>query len=170
VVTRTIALVLLASGAAFAAPDAGTVCVAKDGVRAVVSVDYDVHETDYDLNAAKLVIGYPASVGLPGTASDDPVRQRVTALQGKQPGDLRVVAHDADAAGARKLFLVVASFADTPGEFDDGVRPGETAAVRFDCTEGARISDGDFTCQVESSNDIQSNPLAISCTVKIAGK
>ncbi len=164
------ALVLLVSGAAIAAPDAGTACVAKDGMRAVVSVDYDVHATDYDLNAAKLVVGYPTSVSLPGTASDDSVRQRVTALQGKQPGDLRVVAHDADAAGANQLFLVVASFADTPGEFDDGVRPGATAAVRFDCTDGAPISDADFTCKVESANDIHSNPLAMSCTVKIASK
>src|SRR5262249_46339362 len=113
---------------------------------------------------------YPASVSLPGTASDESVRQRVTAAQGKQPGDLRVVAHDIDAGGTNKLNLVVASFADTPGEFDDGVRPGPTAAVQFDCTDGARISDRDFTCQVESSNDIHSNPLAITCTVKIAAK
>ncbi|MCW5889680.1 MAG: hypothetical protein KIT14_03930 [bacterium] len=162
------ALVLLASGAALAAPDASSVCVGKDGVRAVVSIDYDVRETDYDLNAAKLVVVYPASVSLPGTGSADTVRQRVSALQGKQPGDVRVVAHDADAAGARDLYLVVASFADTPSEFNDGVRPGDTAAVQFDCTDGARIAADDFTCRVESSNDIHSNPLAITCTVRVA--
>jgi hypothetical protein len=157
---KRIAILGLMLGAAtsVAAPDA---CDATRGVRVVVAVDYDQRPGNADLNAVKLVVTHPSTIGLPAEA----VRDRVKTLG--TTGDVRAVPGVFGTPAAPQLNVVLASFGDALGETGDGIAPGDAVDVHFVCAGTTRPTEADLGCRVESANDILSNPIAATCAARV---
>ncbi len=162
---RVVSLVLLGIGAAtsVAAPDAPPLaCEPGRGVHVVVAIAYDRRPGAPDVNAIKLVVTHPPTIGLPSGG----VRDRVKTLG--TTGDVRAVPGVFGTPAAPELNIVLAAFGDTPGETGDGIAPGDAVDIRFDCAGTMRPTDADVGCRVESANDIQSNPITATCAARVA--
>jgi hypothetical protein len=151
----------VATCVAAAAPDGGPMaCDATKGAHVVVAVKYDPVGTNRDLNAAKLVVEYPTTLRLVPE-----LRERTRVLATK--GDVRAVPGVFGTDAAPQLNLVIASFADTPGDIGDGIPPGDVVDVHFDCAGTSLPADGQIGCRVDSANDIFGNPLQTTCTARL---
>jgi hypothetical protein len=152
----------LGAATSVAAPDA---CDAAKGAHIVVAVKYDPAGTNRDLNAAKLIVDYPTTLRLPGDKTAPELRERIKVLATK--GDVRAAPAVFGTDAAPQLNLVLASFADTGGEVGDGIPPGDVLDVHFDCAGTSLPADAQLGCRVDSANDIFSNPLETTCTVRL---
>jgi hypothetical protein len=156
----------VATCVAASAPDgAPMACDAAKGAHVVVAVQYDPVGTNRDLNAAKLVLDYPSTLRLPGEKTAPALRERVKVLASN--GDVRAVPGVFGTDAAPQLNVVLASFADTPGEIGDGIPPGDVVDVHFDCAGTSLPADGRIGCRVDSANDIFSNALETTCTAQL---
>lgn len=147
---------------------AAIACDPSIGYRVTVGVDFD--SVSYDLNAITLNLSYPVGVSIPGKNQEPSVQERLTILVGN-PGDLSAIGNDQDVDSNgtdETLTIGYLSFADTPENPTDGIPPGDEIEVRFDCAEGANFSGEDFGCQVSSANDILSNPIPATCSVRVS--
>ena len=115
-----------------------------------ISYDYAIVP---DLSGVTTEVTYPASVSLPGIASEPPVVGRVTNLTGITDGIFQ--AADDDTKVSVGLVSLV-----TP------IPQGGFASVRFDCTPGATISTSQFSCSTVGSSSLGLE-VSVACGVAL---
>lgn len=146
---------------ATAAPPTATAMPTCTVLAVTVTLNYDVNAVP-ELAGLVLDLGYPASVGLPGSGSDDSVVARVT-----------------DVSGANGLPVIEDRDSNNDGQDDQlhnayvtsgNIAPGKFEQVLFDCIPGSSIpTNTDFNCVVSDTVDPQAFPVeGVTCSVSVS--
>jgi hypothetical protein len=130
--------------------DGGPACGAGEEVVVTLSLDDSV-------TSARLDLGYPGSVNLPGTGTDQSVADRVVFT-----GSGLTVVNDFDQNGDLTDDTLTMSLVGT-----QTLAPGAFSTVTFDCVEGQpKPGAGSFNCAVVSAS-LGGTAVTPSCTVAV---
>jgi len=127
-----------------------------------VKVALSFSQTDFpDVSGVAVMLGYPASVAVPGIGSDPSVLARVTNLTGVSGGLFNVGDQDSNSDGVDDLLNVGLV------SLGSAIPPGDFASVRFDCTAGSSAPAASaFTCAVDAST-LAGNPVPAQCALTV---
>jgi hypothetical protein len=138
-----------------------------NGLRVTVSIAYN--EQTLSLSGIHLGLNYPTPLGIPGSAADTTVRQRVTNLAGTGSSINGWNDHDTNANGVDDVIELNSTRSSAQ------LGPGQIFRVRFDCPSGTPIAASSLGCFHSGATDASGSPISptveaaeVSCSFVLA--
>ena len=127
--------------------------LAAKGVSLTANVSFDNLGGSLNVAGVTPTITYPGAVSIPGIASDDSVKQRVTNLTGVD-GLFQVGDDDT------KISVGLVSLSES-------IPSGAFCKIQFDCTDGQTIQTSQFSCAPDVS-DVDGGQVAATCALSLS--